>query len=271
MNRRRLILAILVGVIFGAALFGHHLNLNYRSLVASTQNAKPLLDEDTLKSYTQQLVDDLNAKNVDFAIISRAGQARKRLPEGVSYTHSAFWVRTAQGYYDVYNLYHGEDNRKISSLVADAPADFIRPTRAHDVGVILPTKSFQTAMRSYILSDDYGRTHNPSYSLISNPFDLSYQNCNEFVLDELASFNWQEPDTSKIKDRLAKIIEPTVIKSGFVRRHVAPFIDERLVMKDHGKTIATTTREDLIEFLETQNQLDTAYRLGLKPISAYAL
>lgn len=147
----------------------------------------------------------------------------------------------------------------------DQPSDFIKPTRAHDVGVILPTKEFQIAMKTYILSDDYGRTHNPSYSLISNPFDSGYQNCNEFVLDELASFIWTEPDPSKIKTKLADILDPTEIKAGFVRRHVTPFVDERLVMKDHGEKIATTTREDLIEFLKSQDVLDVAYSLDFKP------
>ena len=254
-------LAIIVGVLLGSVLFGNHLNLEYRSLIASTQKAKPLLDEKTLASYSTQLVEELSSKQVEFAIVSRAGSPRNRMPEGVKYTHSAFWVTNALGSYDVYNLYHGEENRRISSLVADLPSDFIRPTRAHDVGVIVPTKQFQSKMKAYILSPEYGRMHNPSYSLISNPFDGRYQNCNEFVLNELASAIWQEPDITKLIEKLATSFKPTEIKASFVRRRIAPFVDERLIMKDHDKKIETTTREDLIEFLKSQNVLDMAYRL----------
>lgn len=261
-------LALIVFVIFGLALFGNHLNLNYRSLVASTQNAKPLLDDVTLSSYSQQLIDNLKSKNADFAIISRAGQARKRLPDGVNYTHSAFWVSNEIGSYDVYNLYHGEKNKLISSLVTDAPLDFIRPTRADDVGVILPTPDFQMVMKAYIGSKFYGRTHNPSYSLISNPFDPRYQNCNEFVLNELASAIWQEPDMAKMIEKLPATFKPTEIKAGPIKRFLGPIVDERLIMKDHDQIIATTTREDLIEFLTSQNVVGETYRLDFKPMAA---
>lgn len=261
-----MVLAIIIGLIFGLALFGNHLNLNYRSLVASTQNAKPLLDDETLSSYSKQLVNNLAAKKAEFAIVSRAGQARKRLPEGVNYTHSAFWILNDLGTYDVYNLYHGEENKLISSLVTDAPSDFIKPTRAHDVGIILPVPEFQTAMKKYIGSAAYGRTHNPTYSLISNPFDPRYQNCNEFVLDELASAIWQESDVAKLIEKLPATFKPTEIKAGPIKRFLGPIVDERLVMKDHGKVIATTTREDLIEFLKSQSLVEEAYRLDFTPL-----
>ena len=125
-------------------------------------------------------------------------------------------------------------------------------------------------MKSYILSPSYGRMHNPSYSLISNPFDSRFQNCNEFVLDELTSAIWDEEDAKALVEKLSTSFEPTEIKAGFIRRRVAPFVDERLVMDDHGENIKTTTREDLIEFLENEDLLDRAYRLDFKPLDANA-
>lgn len=59
MSPKRIGLAITLFAVFGLALFGNHLNLEYRSLIASTQKAKPLLDEGTLDSYTRYLIDDL--------------------------------------------------------------------------------------------------------------------------------------------------------------------------------------------------------------------
>lgn len=104
------ILAIFVGL----GLFGQHLNLEYRLLIASTQKGDPLFERELLEDYGAQIIAHLHGNNVEMAIISRSGQPRVRLPDGVSFTHSAFWLRNGDSY-DVYNLDHGEDNRLISS------------------------------------------------------------------------------------------------------------------------------------------------------------
>ena len=251
-----------LAVIVGLGFFGQHLNLEYRSLIASTQKGDPLFERELLEDYGAQIIAHLHANNVEMAIISRSGQPRDRLPEGVSFTHSAFWLRNGDSY-DVYNLYHGEDNRLISSLVTDSAADFLRLTREHDVGILLPKPDVQLALAQHIKSENYDRVHQVNYSLISNPLDIRFQNCNEFMLDVLAAFAWGEYDAQALKTRLAKVFKPTEIKAGFVRRHIAPFVDERLVMADHGKQIFTTTRLDLKEFLEGENMLDKAYVLPL--------
>jgi len=261
--KKKITLALLV-IVAGLGFFGQHLNLEYRSLIASTQKGEPLFAQEVLQDYQKQIIDHLLENNVEMAIISRAGQPRDRLPDGISFTHSAFWLKNG-GSYDVYNLYHGEKNRRISSLVADKPADFLRLIRAHDVGVIVPKPEVQTTLAAHIKSANYVRVHQINYSLISNPFDERFQNCNEFMLDVLASFSWNEYDRKTIKQRLSNSLQPTEIKAGFVRRFIAPIVDERLVMVDHGKQIFTTTRLDLAEFMESENMLDKAYVFAFKP------
>ncbi|MCF6274262.1 MAG: DUF2145 domain-containing protein [Robiginitomaculum sp.] len=255
-------LLFLSALVVGIIAFGQYLNLEYRTVIASTQKGDALFSKQVLDEYGAQIIAHLNASNVEMAIVSRSGQPRKKLPEGISFTHSAFWLRNGDSY-DVYNLYHGEDNRLISSLVTDTAADFLRLTREHDVGIILPKPSVQIALADHIKSVNYARVHQVNYSLISNPLDTRFQNCNEFMLDVLAAFAWGEYDADAIKFRLATSFKPTEIKAGFIRRNIAPFIDERLVMADHGKQIFTTTRLDLQEFLESENMLDIAYVLPL--------
>lgn len=87
------------------------------------------------------------------------------------------------------------------------------------------------------------------------------------MLDVLAAFAWGEYDADVIKTRLAENFKPTEIKAGFVRRHIAPLVDERLVMADYGKQIFTTTRLDLQEFFESKNMLDKAYLLPLSGLN----
>jgi hypothetical protein len=112
--------------------------------------------------------------------------------------------------------------------------------------------------------------HQEKYSLISNPFDIRFQNCNEFMLDEMAALSFGLADRSAIKEKLSKIIDPTKIKAGFVRRHIAPFVDERLIMDDQDKNISTTTRQDLGEFLEKRDALAKQHVLVFKSPPAYA-
>ena len=262
----KFVLALAGLALISIGLFARHLNLEYRSLIASTQKGNPLLPRNILEDYGQQIIAHLNETGADLVIVSRSGQPRQRLPDGISYTHSAFWIKNGESY-DVYNLYHGEDNRLVSSLVTDKAADFLKLTREHDVGILLPKPDIQAKLIAHIQSENYARVHQENYSLISNPFDGRYQNCNEFMLDVLAAFTWQEYDRETIKARLKKQIAPTEIKAGFIRRHIAPFVDERLIMADHGKQIFTTTRLDLKEFLQAENMLDRAYILPLKPVS----
>ena len=262
MNWKRTLLIGIPLALLGGAIFMRHLNLEYRDLIASTQKGEPLFERALLEEYGEKIISHLQDNNVEMAIISRSGQPRDRLPDGISYTHSAFWLKNGDSY-DVYNLYHGEENRLISSLVTDKAADFLTLTREHDVGILLPKPEVQKTLKAHIQSKDYARVHQKDYSLISNPFDTRFQNCNEFMLDVLAAFAWDEYDSAALKAQLSKTIKPTQIKAGFIRRHIAPFVDERLIMADHGKQIFTVTRLDLQELMEGENMLEKAYVLKL--------
>ncbi|HHL43771.1 MAG TPA: DUF2145 domain-containing protein [Hellea balneolensis] len=265
MSLRLKILFIVLVVLAAGAGFMRYLDLEYKSLIASTQKGNPLFERSVLEDYGHQIRNHLLENNIEVAILSRSGQPRARLPEGILFTHSAFFVKEGDDY-DVYNLYHGEDNRLISSLVTDKAADFLKLTRERDVGILVPKTEVQTALKAFIKSPAYRRVHQTNYSLISNPFDLRYQNCNEFLLDALGAFAWKTTDRTKIKAQLKTFFDPTIIKAGFVRRKIAPLVDERLRMADHGREIKTATRLDLQEFLEHEHMLDTAYVLKFKPV-----
>ncbi|WP_371395804.1 DUF2145 domain-containing protein [Fretibacter rubidus] len=253
-------LALLIAV-FG---FGWHLKGIYQGYVASTAKGDALYSSEVLADFGQQITDELVSKNVDVAIISRAGQPRKNLPKGVAYTHSAFFVRNDIGGYAVWNLYHGEDNRLKSRLETDTPADFLRLLREPDAGLIIPTKDTQAEIRAFIGSDDYTAMHTVDYSLISNPLDLRYQNCNEFMLYALGGMIWKTTDKAEVLSMLKHAIEPTELDVSLVRRHFGPLIDERLILDDHGKTVQTTTSADLAELLNNTGQLAESYRLTFK-------
>lgn len=253
------------------ALSFWHLKTVYGAWTASTSTGEPLFERALLEDYGDQIIGDLARQNVKLAIISRSGQPREDLPKGINYTHSAFWVYDPAAnvggetspQYAVYNLYHNDVNRLKSRLETDTPADFLKLTREHDVGILIPDTKTQAQLISMIKSTQYAKLHQEDYSLISNPFDLKYQNCNEFMLDVLAAAIWGIQERDDIKARLKTILTPTEIKASPVRKILGPRVDERLIMADHDQIIQTTTRQTLKQFLDSQDRLAKAYILDL--------
>ena len=255
------LLLVLLIAIFG---YGWHLRSVYHGYVASTDSGDPLFPREILESYGQEILDELTAKDVKFAIISRSGQKREKLPEGVMFTHSAFFRRNELGGYDVYNLYHGEDNRLRSSLVTDTPADFLRLLQEKDAGILIPNAETQNLLFEFLESPTYSTLHQPDYSLISNPLDLRWQNCNEFMLYAIAAAIWDTTDREVLRNKLENTITPTELKVSLLRRHYGPMIDERLILDDHGKKVQTTTFRTLTELFEATDLLDQSYILNFK-------
>ncbi len=254
------------GVLLLIAVFGYgwHIRTVYAGYTASTDSGDALFPPDVLQDYGQQIQDELNRRDVRLAIISRAGQTRDKLPEGVMFTHSAFFRRNGDGGYDVYNLYHGEENRLRSSLVTDTSADFLRLLQERDAGVLIPDAATQDLLYNFLESPEYSAVHQPDYSLISNPLDLRWQNCNELMLYAVAAAIWETTDRVILRDKLSETITPTELKVSKMRRHFGPMIDERLILDDHGEKVLTTTFGTLTQLFEATGRLDESYVLGFE-------
>lgn len=261
----KIILGILISLFIASSVFGWHIHTVYRQVTASTNVGPALFDAETLNRYGKAITAELRKNNVKAAIVSRSGQPRNKLPEGVLFTHSAFFLYHLETQnYAVYNLYHGEENRLVSSLVADTPADFLRLLRERDAGFIIPDAETQEQLFAYISSPTYGAVHQVNYSLISNPYDPRMQNCNEFMLDTLAAMVWNTTDSLAIKARFKDTLRPSQLKASFIRRYIGPLVDERLVMEDHDDKIWTTTSQTLANFLKDEGRLAQHYMLNLE-------
>ena len=252
--------ALLIAV-FG---YGWHIRTVYAGYTASTDSGDALFPPEVLKDYGQQIQDELNRRDVRLAIISRAGQTRDKLPEGVMFTHSAFFRRNGDYGYDVYNLYHGEENRLRSSLVTDTSADFLRLLQERDAGVLIPDAATQELLYDFLESPEYSVVHQPDYSLISNPLDLRWQNCNELMLYAIGAAIWDTTDRAALRNSLAETITPTELKVSKMRRHFGPMIDERLILDDHGEKVLTTTFGTLTQLFEATGRLEESYVLAFK-------
>ena len=246
----------------------------------SQAGATQHLTTEEVAQFAKQIETELAGQGARVAIVFRSGRAREDLPEGISYTHGAFWVYqtinlsdgTQAPGYAVYNLYHGSgDQQLVSSLVQDFPFDFVAGTAVDDVAVIVPTPEMQRRILAIMASPDYEALHNPAYSLISNPLDLRYQNCNEFMLDVVAAAAWGTTDREQIKANLRAHFTPTPVRVGGFERLFGPVVDQRLRTDDHrGQRIATTTYESMAAFMLDNRLASRAYTLQRDPAFVFA-
>jgi hypothetical protein len=236
----------------------------------STPAAQAHLTIEEAAAFSKQIERTLAADGVRVAMVFRTGFPRDELPEGIDYTHGAFWVyrdivsedgETRQGY-AVYNLYNGDGDTFPSSrsyLKQDWPLDFVRGTAVDDVGVIVPTPEMQRRILEIIDSPLYEALHNPSYSLVANPHEQTYQNCNSFMLTIVSSAAWETEDRAQIASNLRAHFEPQTIEVGRLKRFFGPMVDDRLHTDDHDGAIRTATFASMAAFLEKFSLSRSAY------------
>jgi hypothetical protein len=237
---------------------------------SSARVIAPHFTAEQAASFSKQVERDLASKGARVAMVFRAGRMRDQLPEGIAYTHGAFWVyrdiKTADGGtvkgYAVYNLYAGDGQgwSKIESrLVQDFPLDFTRGSTVDDMAVIIPSPEMQRRILAVIDSPTYQKVHNPEYSLVANPWARKYQNCNNFMLNVIGAAIWQTDDPQRITTNLKAHYKPTIVKTNAVIRLFGPIADQRLRTDDQDGTVRTATYESMAVFMRENNMLQDAY------------
>ncbi len=264
------------GALFAAALIVATPALG-RSEFSSTQAVTASrLSAEQIAAFSKQIETDLAERGARVAMVFRAGRGREHLPRGIGYTHGAFWVyrdvRTQAGAvqrgYAVYNLFAGDGHdwpTTRSRLVQDWPFEFTRGSTADDVGVIIPSPEMQRRILELIDSPVYARLHNPSYSLIANPWRDEHQNCVSFMLDVVAAAAWQTSDPAQIQADLRAHYKPTVVQANMVMRLFAPLADKRIQTDDQSGEIVTAAYESLATFMRDNGLLAAAYVLPRTP------
>ncbi|MEO9652181.1 MAG: DUF2145 domain-containing protein [Roseobacter sp.] len=219
-------------------------------------------------AYASELQKDLAARGANVAIVARVGRDRDTLPDGIQYTHVAYWVysemtrkdgSTFKGY-RVYNLYQTPDDDTISRLVQDSPAQFFAGAHSLDAGVIIPDRRLQKKLLKTIASPTYADLHNDSYSVLANPKSTRFQNCTEHTLDVLMASLYDTNDQSQIKANIAAHFDPQPIKIGGLKRLLAPAASGALTTADHKGKIATATFGSIARFMATHEISDQIYR-----------
>jgi len=235
-------------------------------------DARPV-DHFTLQQaadYSKQVERELAERGAYIALVFRSGRNRNDLPDGVRYTHGAFWIYGpvteadgSQGHgYAVYNLYHGQTDPTTSYLAQDWPLDFMRGDAIGEVGVIIPSEEMQIRLLDVVASDQYDALHQADYSLLSNPADLRYQNCTEFLLDVVAAGAWLTDDRARIKINLDAYFPPTQLRLGWWERLTAGWFDPRIRLDDQGNgPVNIASFSSISDFMLTFDLADESFEI----------
>jgi hypothetical protein len=125
--------------------------------------------------------------------------------------------------------------------------------------VIIPSPEMQRRVLNIMDSPAYEQLHVVPYSLVSNPLDPKYQNCNEFMLDVLAAAAWETTDMAQLKSNLKAYYRPTKVKTNLLERLFGPMTDVRLKTDDQHGTIVTATYESMSAFMKDNGLLQETY------------
>ena len=235
----------------------------------SRQADDPVLPQNEVAQFAEEVERSLAERGAYVAIVARIGRDPKGLPDGVHYTHTSFWVysdltlsngRKVRGY-AVHNLYQSVEDRGVSRLAQDFPADFLAGAHVLDAGVIIPDIRLQKKLLAVLTSPRYSAVHNPNYSVVSNPSDPRFQNCTEHTLDVLIAALYETDDIARIKRNIEAHFSPAVIPLSPLKRALGPVVMEGVETSDHKGPIRTATFGTIAAFMRRYDLAHEIYQL----------
>ncbi len=243
----------------------------------STAAANAVLPKAQVAQFSDRVQQVLAKNGAQVAIVSRMGRDPREMPEGIKYTHVAFWVFSeitgpdgAKGTgYRAYNLYQDANKSSRSFLLQDSPADFFAGAQRLDSGIIIPDKRLQKKLLAVIASPTFKALHNRRYSVLSNPHSPQFQNCTEHLMDVMMASLYGTRDKAQIKANMAAHFEPSVIKVSDQKRAWAPVLSQALTTRDHGDQIKTATFGSIAAFMKQHKLAKHVLRITPKRVSRY--
>lgn len=265
-----LLLRCLLGALAFLAVMGA---LSAPARAGSEAEPADLLPLETAAAFSKQIERELASHGARAALVFRTGRAREDLPDGVRYTHGALWIHQrfvledgseAWGY-ATWNLFHFRDEPTRSYLARQLPLDFARGALIAEAGIVIPTPEMQRRLIAMAREGGLEAVHQPAYSLISNPHDARYQNCNEYLLDLVAAAVWETTERTRLKANLSAWFEPGELRVSGLERLFGPMVDTRLRTDDHRGPLRTTTFTALARFMADHGLSDFSDELVFAP------
>lgn len=215
---------------------------------------------DQIAAFAGKVETFLAANDVRVALVARKGRPQSEMPEGMSFTHVGFAVRSSllpdaqtTAAYTMYNAYQKDEKPDTSELITDSPESFFAHVFQLEAGILIPSAKMQEQLLEVIQSPIYRQLHDPHYSVIANPFSLGRQNCTEFVLDVLTAAKYQVHDLEKIKEIEQKEFAAQKVKVHPAKIVLAALFKAEVSLSDHQSLPVTATFETITEYMKNHD------------------
>jgi hypothetical protein len=217
-----------------------------------------------IASFAEKVEAELDAREVNVAIIARTGRMDEDLPDGVDYTHVGIAVyeaiRNADNEisyaYTVYNLYQGAGGRKDRShLVQDFIFDMCAGIAEPKIGVIIPSDDLQRKMLKVMRSPVYNQLHNESYNILANPYNDSFDNCVSHTLEVAVAGMMDTEDPQIVRAKINAHFEAQVMKLSLLQEIGVGFMKGATLDDQNPKKVYTATFGSVNRFLESEGAL----------------
>jgi hypothetical protein len=235
---------------------------------ASSQGSDEIyFKPEEIVAFSKKVEKSLAQKGARVAVLARVGRPRDQLPPGFGYTHVAFAVysqiTTSDGRqmpgYAIYNLYQRDKEPNVSDLIQDFPVDFFSGVQVLEAGITIPSPELQRRLLGVIASPAYKKLHTPQYSLIANPYTVSYQNCTEHALDVLFAAIYGTSDIRQIKKNEQAYFQAQPVNVSPIKLLLGSMFKAEIATSDHPGLPATATYETIAKFLEKYDTGSESY------------
>jgi hypothetical protein len=263
-------LVILILLFFSVA----HSPLHAGSQKTSNQ---PILSTEEIAPFAKQVERYAAQKGARVFIIARLGSPKSELPEGIEFTHVGLAVysdikisetETIQGY-AIHNLYQDPNELDISQLVMDYPVDFFMGAVELKAGILVPSPKLQQKLLQSLALGRNTKLHNSHYSIVSNPYSRTYQNCTEHILDLVFASIYGTDSVPQLKANQYAYFKAQTINVSPFKRMLAPMFSSDIKMGDQGDVIQVATFTSIAKFLKDYGLLTNNVVIDKNGIKAF--
>ena len=248
--------------IFFTTVFLIITSISFSTLAGSAQDKERHFSTEEITTFAKNVELFAAKEGARAFIIARVGRPPSDLPDGVDFTHTAIAIYSSitldsgekvKGY-AIHNLYQKEEETDKSELVLNYPVDFFWGANSLKAGIIIPSPELQQRIIEVIAQGGDKVLHNENYSVISNPFNNTYQNCTEHTLNIINAGIYKTNDISQLKSNTEQHFKPRNININPVKLMIGDWFVDDVSLKDHDGKVYTTTFSSIVEYL-AKNEL----------------
>ena len=125
-----------------------------------------------------------------------------------------------------------------------------------EAALAISTPDLQARLRGFIGRPQHATLHNPGYWAVSNPWDVTFQNCNEFVLNVLHEAIYQRNDVERLRALVRTYFVSHTLEVNSRRLFFGTLIPPDVRTIDHHDgELRTATYGWLVSYLEQYDLL----------------